>query len=372
MSSDLKSIWVPGSVLHDLAVSSKVTLASKPVRVRENVKLAPYTTLGIGGEAAMFLRASTVETIQAASDLADEQGWTLFVLGGGSNLLISDDGFNGIVLKMALRGISVIDAIDGKVRIGVAAGEDWDSFVSDCVDKGLAGVECLSGIPGLIGATPIQNVGAYGQEVSQVIESVGCYDRAARRFVTLSNADCGFAYRTSIFNTTHRGRFIVVSVTFKLQQGVEPDLNYKDLVDHFGDRRPSLAEVRKAVLKIRRSKSMVIDQKDPNSKSVGSFFKNPIVSLEKLRQLQVRYPEAPYFEFGNKVKIPAAWLIGEAGFQKGHVSGKAGISTKHNLALINRGGARAADIIALESEISDEVASRFGIRLVPEPVFIGF
>lgn len=345
---------------------------NRPIKLRRDVKLAPLTTLGVGGKASLFLTARTEADVSAAVKLTDGEGIELFVLGGGSNVLVSDDGFDGLVLKMHIRGTSVIDAMDGMVRIKANAGEDWDGLVEDCVQKNLAGIECLSGIPGLVGGTPIQNVGAYGQEVSETIESVRCYDRQERRVVSLTNAECGFAYRTSIFNSTDRGRYIVLSVNFVLRQGGEPTIAYKDLKDRFGDNRPTLQEVRNTVLSIRRSKSMVIDESDPNSKSAGSFFKNPVVENGRFDEMQADFGTIPHFPFEGRVKIPAAWLIDKSGFGKGYVMGNAGISTKHNLALINRGKARAKEIVALQEHITDEVRDKFDIVLAPEPVFVGF
>lgn len=275
------------------------------------------------------------------------------------------------MLQIALCGISEVES-DGVVSVTANAGENWDDLVSFCVKNDLAGVECLSGIPGLVGGTPVQNVGAYGQEVSETISSVKCFDRKTKDFVTLANADCRFTYRTSIFNSTERDRYVVLSVTFELQKNGRPKIVYKDLKDRFGETQPSLGEVRQAVLKIRRSKSMVIDAKDPNSKSAGSFFKNPVVEKNKFEELRVMHENIPSFDFGDKVKVPAAWLIENSGFHKGFALGNAGISSKHTLALINRSDAWAEEIIALKNEIQEKVEEKFGITLEPEPVFVGF
>jgi len=337
------------------------------IDVQQNVPLAPLTTLMVGGSAQYFFFAETEDQVADAFAFAKSKTLDIFVLGGGSNVLISDEGFDGIVLKIALKGIEP----EG-VTLTVAAGEDWDNFVAYCVEHNLAGVECLSGIPGFVGGTPVQNVGAYGQEVSETIVSVRCFDRKTEEFITLTSAQCGFAYRTSIFNSTERDRYIVLSVTFKLRKGGEPKIVYKDLKEYFGDSKPSLGEVRDAVLKIRRSKSMVIDANDPNSKSAGSFFKNPIVEKNKLDELRAIYTNIPFFEFGDKVKVPAAWLIENAGFNKGFTLGNAGISSKHTLALINRGTASSVEIINLKKEIQRVVEEKFGIALQPEPVFVGF
>ena len=334
------------------------------------------------------MRAETEEQVAEAVAFARENELRLFILGGGSNVLISDAGFDGVVLQISIKGIDQLESqisvlkweIEKNSEIGtlipelitVGAGEDWDKFVAYCVENGLTGVECLSGIPGFVGGTPVQNVGAYGQEVAETIASVRCLDRMSGEIMTLSNAECGFSYRTSIFNLTQRERFVVLSVTFALEQGGEPKVVYKDLVEYFSGKSPLLSEVRDAVLRIRSSKSMVIDDTAPNSKSAGSFFKNPIVEMAKLDEIRISFPNAPSFPFGEKVKVPAAWLIEKAGFQKGFALGNAGISTRHTLALINRGNASAAEIIFLKDQIQESVRIIFGIELQPEPVFIGF
>ncbi len=349
------------------------------MQIEENVCLAPFTTMKIGGRARFFVRATSENAVAEAVEYAENKGLALFILGGGSNVLISDNGFYGLVLQIALIGItggnaSVNERASGEdcTLLSAPAGEDWDNFVAHCVDNDLAGIECLSGIPGFVGGTPVQNVGAYGQEVSETIVSVRCFDRETKEFVTLAGADCGFAYRTSIFNSTHRDRYIVLSVTYALRHGGEPKIVYKDLIEHFKGRRPTQRETREAVLSIRGTKSMVIDANDPNSKSAGSFFKNPVVEWDKLEQIRSSFERVPHFEFGDKVKIPAAWLIENAGFKKGFALGNAGISTNHTLALINRGGASADEMILLKERIQQTVSAKFGIELIPEPVFVGF
>lgn len=348
-----------------------MTQSFKPIK---NVRLAPLTTLRIGGNARYFVRAETDAQVVEAVEFAKRDGLELFVLGRGSNVLISDRGFDGLVLQVALRGISSSGAgADGRVELTAQAGEDWDSFVAYCVERDLAGVECLSGIPGFVGGTPVQNVGAYGQEVSETIISVRCYDRTTKEFVLLTNADCGFSYRTSIFNTTQRDRYIVLSVTFALKRHGEPKIIYKDLIELFSGRRPTLVETRNAVLKIRRAKSMVIDPNDVNSRSAGSFFKNPIVSRKKHAEIANSASYVPCFNVDeSSVKIPAAWLIEHAGFHKGYKKGNVGLSTRHILALTNCGNGTAKEILTLKDEIQRKVKEKFGIELVPEPVFIGF
>lgn len=338
--------------------------------VKTDVELGPMTTLGIGGPARFFVVVKTEDEVEAALSFAEKRSLDVFVLGGGSNLLVADAGFDGLVIQIGLKGIAP-GAGDGMLTVG--AGEDWDGFVAYCVDNDLAGVECLSGIPGFVGGTPIQNVGAYGQEVSETIRSVRCYDRRERRFVELSDDECRFEYRKSIFNSTERNRYVVTSVSYCMKPGGEPKIVYRDLIEHFAGRVLTLAETREAVLEIRRAKSMVIDPEDPNSRSAGSFFKNPIVPKGLLDQLRVEHPNMPSFPVDDAtVKIPAAWLIENAGFQKGFVSGNAGLSANHTLAVINRGGATAGDILDLKAAISRGVLERFGIELHPEPVFLGF
>lgn len=346
-----------------------------PIKILENVPLAPMTTLQIGGPSRYFVTAETEDDVPLALDFAKLEGIEVFVLGGGSNLVVSDAGFNGLVLKIGLKGTEHTDENSDEVVIQAASGEDWDAFVAQCVDRGLAGVECLSGIPGSVGGTPVQNVGAYGQEVAETIVSVRCLDRQAMQFVELSNEECGFEYRKSIFNTAARERYIVVGVSYALKKNGFPKIVYKDLQEFFEGCSPTLKETRDAVLQIRRSKSMVIDPDDSNSCSAGSFFKNPIVPEEVLKEIaqDLLIPNVPHFRVNEReVKIPAAWLIENAGFSKGFVHGNAGISTNHSLAIINRGGATAKEIISLKVLIQDAVEERFHIRLTPEPVFVGF
>jgi UDP-N-acetylmuramate dehydrogenase len=348
------------------------------ITIQENVPLAPFTTLKIGGKARFFVGASSEDEAIAAFNYAKSNGLALFVLGGGSNVLIADEGFDGLVLQVALKGISSAQEKDGTVYVTAQAGEDWDDFVAFCVERDLQGLECLSGIPGFVGGTPVQNVGAYGQEVSESIVSVYVFDRKDGEVRMLTNADCRFAYRTSIFNTIEKERFIVLSVTYALKLAGGPKIVYKDLIEHFGDREPTLPETREAVINIRHAKSMVIDEGDPNSRSAGSFFKNPIVSSEEFTRIeqeaeQLGLGKVPFFAAGEGlVKIPAAWLIEKSGYLKGFEYGRAGLSSKHTLALINRGGACAADILALKDLIQAQVNRQFSIHLQTEPVFIGF
>ena len=345
----------------------------KHIRIEENVPLAPLTTLKIGGAARFFVRAETEDHITEAFNFAEENGFELFILGGGSNILIADNGFDGLVLQIALKGISVAGNL-----VTAQAGEDWDEFCGFCVENNLAGIECLSGIPGFVGGTPVQNVGAYGQEVSETVVSVRVFDRKSRELLELTNADCKFGYRTSIFNTTDKNRFIVLSVRYELKPDGEPKIVYKDLREAFGEHKPDLIETRETVRKIRAEKAMLVRQGGSDSNSAGSFFKNPIMTKEMFVQIveiakNSGVENVPSFSIAdNSVKIPAAWLIEQGGFYKGYRKGNAGLSTKHTLAIINRGGAAAKDVLELKDEIQSKVKEKFGVELVPEPVFVGF
>lgn len=341
---------------------------------RQHVSLAPFTTFEIGGPAAWFAEATTEPDMGAAVEFATDRKLRLFVLGGGSNVLVSDAGFDGLVLHIALRGVDRSGPV-----LSAAAGEDWDAFVARSVDAGLTGIECLSGIPGTVGGTPVQNVGAYGQEVSRTIRSVRAYDRATRQWVDLSNADCGFAYRRSRFNQgPDRDRFIVSRVTYELAENVPAAVTYADLKHYFknqGIADPCLQQVRDAVLHIRLGKGMVVTPDNPERRSAGSFFKNPVVPAAKLPQIAeaARIPEAdvPRYPAGvDELKLPAAWLLERAGFIKGYRQGAAAVSTRHTLALTNQGGATAAEITALRDTIQARVRELFGISLEPEPVWV--
>ena len=406
--------------------------------VREQVSLSRFTTLGLGGPARRFVVAGTDEEIIAAVRDADRRGEPLLVLGGGSNLVISDNGFPGTVIQVATKGIHRMTGPDeagpgrqspdeagprqaepgAAVTLTVAAGEEWDTVVASCVAADLAGLECLSGIPGLTGATPIQNVGAYGQEVADTITAVRAYDRASGAVVDLAARDCGFGYRTSAFKRSITppavtGRFVVLGVTFQLtsdplsrpvryaelagalgleagrpdQDGQHQDGRRRD-GQHGGGRAP-LGDVRSAVLRLRRGKGMVLDPGDPDSRSAGSFFTNPVLDATQFANLR-RVVDArtgpgvpiPQFPAGpGRVKVPAAWLIGQAGFAKGYQGGgpkngdrpgpAARISAKHTLALVNPGGASTADVVGLAREIRDRVRDIFGVELASEPVLVG-
>jgi UDP-N-acetylmuramate dehydrogenase len=430
------------------------TAADRPHRSRSGPRLAAYTTLGLGGPAARFMTATTERELLDAVRGADREGEPLLVLGGGSNLVVADEGFPGTVVHVATRGVersgppageghdegrpgdrsagpggdrsagpggdrsagpggdrsagpggdrsagpggdpsagpggdpgpgdgSGERSGDGRVYLRARAGEDWDSFVTGCVDDGLAGVECLSGIPGSLGATPIQNVGAYGQEVSETVAAVRAYDRTAGAIVTLRPPDCRFTYRNSVFKGSDR--YVVLDVTYALTRGtLSQPIRYAELARTLGvsiGERVPLRAAREAVLSLRRRKGMVLDPSDPDTRSAGSFFTNPILSDEQLAELdrrvaerlgpQVRAPRYP--EAGGRTKTSAAWLIERAGFTKGHGRGPVRISTKHTLALTNpNGSASTADLLALAREVRDGVRAAFGVELVNEPTLLG-
>jgi UDP-N-acetylmuramate dehydrogenase len=368
--------------------------------VREQVMLAGYTTLGVGGPAARFVDAGTDEQVIAEVRDADAAGEPVLVLGGGSNLVVADEGFPGTVVHVATSGVSIAGEDDG-VLVAVAAGEDWDRLAERCVAEGLSGIECLSGIPGLAGATPIQNVGAYGQEVSETVVAVRAYDRLRDTIATLANAECGFGYRTSAFKRSvgvqrgraaldaaaATGRFVVLGVTFRLSRDpLSAPVRYGELARMLGTGdggRAPLADVRAAVLALRRGKGMVLDPADPDTRSAGSFFTNPVLGGGQLADVQRRAAaragvsagevSVPHFPAGDgQVKVPAAWLIEHAGFGKGYPGGGgACISSKHTLALVNGGGASSASLVALAREIRNGVRQAFGVDLVNEPVLIG-
>lgn len=338
--------------------------------LREQILLAPYTTFGVGGPARWFVEAEDETALTEAVDFARKRNVPLFVLGGGSNLLVADEGFPGMVLRIALRGV---EQQGDRFRVG--AGENWDHFVSLAVEHEYGGIECLAGIPGTVGGTPVQNVGAYGQEVSGTIAAVRVLDLEDLRFKELPAAACGFSYRRSIFNSTHLGRYIVTRVDYALQHHASPTLSYADLKRHFQDREtaPSLIELAAAVREIRHRKGMLLIDGEADCRSAGSFFKNPVVPQAQYDEIAAKssapvpcYPAAP-----GSVKIPAAWLLEHAGFHKGFALGAAGISSRHTLALINRGGAMASEILALCDRIMARVQSQFNIRLEPEPVWLG-
>jgi UDP-N-acetylmuramate dehydrogenase len=351
-------------------------VAHTAVNIQQNVPLAPFTTLRIGGPARYFARVTTEAELVEAVSFARERTLPIFVLGGGSNLLVSDSGFAGLVIHVMLDGAIDITIEEDRILYTVPAGVDWNSLVLSTCKQGLSGIECLAGIPGSVGGTPVQNVGAYGQEVSETITHVRALDIEKNTFIDIPKAQCGFAYRSSIFNSTARGRYIVTLVRFSFDPSREVLLSYTDLARYFKGSRPSSIEVYRAVRDIRQGKGMLIVEGDPDARSAGSFFKNPIVPRETIDRIASALgveaesvPQYPARE--DKVKLPAAWLLERAGFVKGFTMGKAGISSKHTLAIINRGGATAADVFALRNTIQEKVNALFGIQLEQEPVQLG-
>ena len=356
------------------------------MNLRENISLALYTTLQVGGPARWLVEANKEDEVLAAIRFARAQQAPCFILGGGSNLLVSDDGFPGVVIRIANKEHVGIEEHDGIASMAVGAGTDWDSVVSLAVEKNFAGMECLAGIPGSVGGTPVQNVGAYGQEVSHVITEVCALDLEAERVVALSAAECNFSYRCSLFNSTGKGRYAITRVIYKLQLDAPPHLEYRDVRQYFAERgnaHPSLAETAAAVREIRARKGMLLDQADADSRSAGSFFKNPVVRRSRVPGLAAiadcHPDEVPQFAAGadytteqDMVKLSAAWMIERSGFQKGFAMGRAGLSRKHVLAIVNLGGATAAEIVALRDTVMDGVFARTGIRLEQEPVTLGF
>ena len=346
------------------------------MEIDERVALAPLTSMGLGGPARFFVRARHDADVRAAWAWARERGTPLRILGGGSNVVVDDAGLDELVLQIDTRGIEWRETADA-VEVTAAAGESWDDLVRCAVAREWAGLECLSGIPGRVGATPIQNVGAYGQEVSDTITTVHAIDRVTGDTHSLPAAECGFAYRDSRFKSGEPGRWIVIAVTYRLRPGGAPTVAYAELAKHLaarGHERPRLAEVRESVIEIRRAKSMVLDGADPNGRSCGSFFTNPIVCEAHADKVAARAATAAmprWTQSDGTVKLSAAWLIERAGFTKGTTAGPVGLSTRHTLAIVCHDGARARDVIALARRIRDTVAERFDVRLVPEPVLWG-
>ncbi len=342
------------------------------MEIQEHVPLAPYTTFGVGGPARWFAHANTEADVAEAVAWAEARDLPLFVLGGGSNLLVPDSGYTGVVLQVDLRGMAKDQPSFPQFWVG--AGEPWDNLVDFAISTNCAGIECLAGIPGSTGGTPVQNVGAYGQEVAQTIQQVRVYDRERHEFRWLSHADCRFRYRESLFNTTARGRYIVTSVEFSLTPGGKPTLTYAELRERFaGKPEPTLGEVAAAVREIRQSKGMLLVDGDPDCRSAGSFFKNPVVSLEQAQGVAaaagLRLEQMRHWPAGDgSMKLPAAWLLEHAGFVKGYGEGQVRISSKHTLALTNRGGAHYVDVLAFQQEIVAGVERKFGVRLEREPV----
>jgi UDP-N-acetylmuramate dehydrogenase len=340
--------------------------------VPEPAGLAGLTTLRLGGPARRVVEATTTDDLVEAVREADAAGEPVLLVAGGSNLVVADEGFPGTAVRIMTRGVAVESDLCGGAMVRVAAGEDWDALVARAVTEDWIGVEALSGIPGSVGATPIQNVGAYGQEVAETIASVRCWDREDGAVRTFAAADCGFGYRTSRFKRDPE-RHVVLEVIFQLRLGdLGAPVQYAELAGALGveiGQRAPLADVRQAVLGLRRRKGMVLDPADHDTWSAGSFFTNPVLSAEEAAELP---PEAPRWQQPDgRVKTSAAWLIETSGFGKGYGNDRARLSSKHTLALTNRGTATTADLLALAGEIQRGVEDRYGVRLVNEPVLVG-
>ncbi|WP_394838160.1 UDP-N-acetylmuramate dehydrogenase [Pendulispora rubella] len=343
------------------------------MRQKQNVPLAGHTTLRLGGPAARLLEIESVDELVATVRDLDARGEPVLVLGGGSNLVVADEGFAGTVLKLAFDAIAISSG-----EVIVDAGADWDRLVARAIDEGWRGVECLSGIPGSVGATPMQNVGAYGQEVSQTISRVRVLDRSTGAVSWIASQDCAFAYRSSRFRG--QSRYIVVQVAFAFphdsQNRLGSPIRYAELSRALGiaeGERAPLREVRDVVLRLRGAKGMLLDPSDPESVSAGSFFVNPIVDAAAVARIERTAGAAvPRFPMPDgSVKVPAAWLIERAGFAKGYGRGGVSISRKHALALVHRGNGSTRELLALAREVRDTVQSRFGVELSAEPIMVG-
>jgi len=351
------------------------------IRLQENVSLREYTTIGLGGPARYFSRCASADEIRVCHDFAESSRLPVFILGGGSNVIFPDEGYPGLVLQIGVRGIEILEE-NAHAILRVGGGESWDCIVEKSVKEGLCGIECLSGIPGSTGAVPVQNVGAYGQEVAETIVSVQCLEFRTGREVRIPAEECDFSYRSSRFKGKDRGRYIILSVDFRLKRSTLPQIRYAELEREAkdslekaqGDPASGLMAIRQAVLRLRKKKSMVIDPEDPNTRSVGSFFLNPVFEEDEFVAVKERIgqkitDEIPIFRQGSRVKIPAAWLIEKAGFQKGFRLGGAGISTNHSLALVNFGSS-SFEILSLAAMIRSKIESEFGVALEREPVVL--
>jgi UDP-N-acetylmuramate dehydrogenase len=352
-------------------------LASMLPQIESDVALAPRSTLGVGGAAQYFARVTTVSELAAALAWAKKSEQAVRILGGGSNIVVADAGVAGLVVEIALRGLEFREHGE-EVEIVAAAGESWDELVAQAVTRGLSGIECLSGIPGRVGATPVQNVGAYGQEVKDSISRVDTFDRLTHETKDFSPAECRFAYRDSCFKSEAPERFVITAVHYRLRRNGKVSVRYPELEARLaaqGSTSPSLGEVRNAVLELRRAKSMLLEAGEPNARSCGSFFVNPILTRAAAESIAERVPATTmprYPQADGGTKLSAAWLIEQAGFVRGTRAGSVGLSSRHALAVVAHDGARAEDIVRFAAEVRAAVFARFGVCLVPEPEFWGF
>lgn len=348
----------------------------------ENVLLSEFTTIKLGGNAKYFISCKSNEDIISGLKFASENNLPIQVLSGGSNIVFSDKGYDGLIIKIDIKGIELNEE-GSNVYVNVKAGEEWDDVVKFCIERSLTGIECLSGIPGSTGATPVQNVGAYGQEVKDVLESVAAIDRRSMEIVTFKNADCNFGYRQSRFKNEDKDRYIITEVQLLFNKNNQPEIRYTELQKFIDSKKytereyslkDKLTQTRNAVLELRKGKSMLIDLNDPNSRSCGSFFMNPVLNEEDFKKFMERAEylnkvQIPVFRSGEKYKISAAWLIENAGYYKGYIKGSVGISEKHSLALINING-NTKELLVLSEEIEKKVFEKSGIKLKKEPVIV--
>ncbi|HMS33584.1 MAG TPA: UDP-N-acetylmuramate dehydrogenase [Ignavibacteria bacterium] len=348
----------------------------------KDVKLSQYTTIGLGGPADLFISCKNTDDIVSALKYAKQNVIPVQVFSGGSNIIFPDSGYKGMVIKADQKGIEFSEN-ENLIFVKTKAGEIWDDVVKFCIEKGLSGIESLSGIPGSAGAVPVQNVGAYGQEIKDMLVSLKAIDRETLKECIFNNEDCDFGYRQSRFKNKDKDRYIITEVLFGFTKDADPEIKYPELENYiktnhsFSPEDPvneKLIFIRKAVLELRKKKSMIIDINDPDSRSCGSFFMNPVINREELDNFcnllnDVNKEQIPVFKTGDKFKIPAAWLIERAGFKKGYIKGGAGISKNHSLALININGT-AAELLGLASEIKNKVYEISGISLSIEPVIV--
>lgn len=359
----------------EIVAETRGTQYGGEMTIQERVPLAPHTTIRLGGPARYFAPCTSQEDIEKALQFAQEQTVPVHILGGGSNTIFGDEGYNGLVIHIELKGITFTE---GKTttKVTVQAGEIWDTVVEQCVKRGLTGIESLSGIPGYVGATPMQNVGAYGQQVSDTITKVEAIDTTTRKRITFTNNECNFSYRNSRFKSNDKGRYIITRVTYELTNNGTPIIQYPQLQEALaeqgggkplGSGREAAQRVREAVLKLRRKKSMVLDEHDLNTRSCGSFFVNPVITEEQRSTLP---DDIPSFAEGENIKLSAAWLIEHAGFKKGQRYKGVGISENHALALINREGS-TNELLEFAEMIKGRVKEKFGVGLEQEPITIG-
>lgn len=349
-------------------------------KLQKNIPLAPLTTIQLGGKAKLFIECNSEEKILSALAYAGSKNMHVHILGSGSNTIFADEGFNGLVIKVTNKGITFNEQ-DGKAYASASAGESWDTLVKQCVIRGLAGFELLSGIPGSVGAAPVQNIGAYGQDVSKLITQVSTINRATLNRRVFSHKECQFGYRTSLFKDPDANKHIITNVIFRAKKCNRSNITYPDIIEQLGGEdkvaaldcnATSLKTIREAVLHVREQKSMMADKTNINSKSCGSFFINPVVSDGKLKQLQLRENnKVPSFQANNQTKIPAAWLIEKAGFPKGFRYNGVGISPQHNLAIVNYEGT-TNEILTLAHSIQEKVKEKFDIELIIEPNVIPY